>query len=132
MHFLLYFAIATPVVLAWLFWAAETSEPAKPIALLHTASFGLHQDSAMTQRGQDASYPQFPADPETTDATLPAATPKAVGAKPVRPPSRAEALTKVKREVWKARAQAQPGDPVDRQLAESRPVGQDRFSIGNR
>jgi hypothetical protein len=132
MHYLVYFGIATPALLVWLFWTAETTEPTKPISLLRSASHVLRQDDAMTQRGQNTYYPQFPSSPEAADSTIPTGIPKAAVA--AKPSSKAQPapklLTKVKREVRTARAEAQPGDAREGQLVEhQQPFGQDRFSI---
>jgi hypothetical protein len=132
MQYLAYFAIATPALLVWLFWAAETSEPPKPISLLRSVSHVLRQDDAMTQRGQNTYYPQFPRDPETTALAVSSGTQKTALAS--QPPSKAqsvrEVLKKIKREVRTARAEAQSGDAWDRPLAEyQQPLGQDRFSM---
>jgi hypothetical protein len=132
MQYLAYFAIATPVLLVWLFWAAETSEPPKPISLLRSASHVLRQDDAMTQRGQNTYYPQFPRNPETTALAISSGAQKTALAS--QPPSKAQPapklLTKIKREVRTARAEGQPGDAREGQLVEyQQPFGQDRFSI---
>jgi hypothetical protein len=132
MQYLVYFALATPVLLVWLFWAAETSEPPRPITLLRSVSHVLRQDDAMTQRGQNTYYPQFPTDPETTASAISSGAQKTAHA--LQPPSKAQPshklLTKVKREARTARAEAQPGDAREGQLVEyQQPSGQDRFSM---
>jgi hypothetical protein len=130
MHYLVYFGIATPVLLGWLFWAAETIEPPKPISIIRAASDVLRQDDGMTQRGQNAYYPQFPRDPEATGLTISTGTPKAtLAAKPRTQPA-PKLLMRIKREVSTARAEAEPGDAREGQLVEyQQPFGQNRFSI---
>ena len=132
MQYLAYFAFATPVLLVWLFWAADTNEPFKPSAPLRSVSDVLRRDDGMTQRGQNAYYPQFPRDPEAISSTNSTSAPKATLT--TKAPSRAqlapEVLTKIKREVSTARAEAQPSDAGEGQLVKyQQPFGQDRFSI---
>jgi hypothetical protein len=130
MQYLVYFSIATPALLVWLFWTAETTEPTKPISLLRSVSHVLRQDDAMTQRGQNTYYPQFPRDPEAADSTISTGTPKVAAKLPSIAQPAPKLLTKIKREVRTARAEAQPGDAREGQLVEyQQPFGQDRFSI---
>ena len=65
-HYLVYFVVVTPLLLVWLFWAAANGPPPQPISLLVSSDASLHQDEAMTQRGDPAHYPQFSASEETT------------------------------------------------------------------
>jgi hypothetical protein len=132
MQYLAYFAIATPVLLVWLFWAAETREAPKPISLLRSVSHVLRQDDEMTQRGQNTYYPQFPRDPEITAMAISSDPQKTAHASqpPSKPQPAPKMLTKIKREVRTARAEAQPGDAREGQLVEyQQPPGQDRFSM---
>jgi hypothetical protein len=47
MQYLIYFAVATPLVLAWLFWAAAETPTAPP--LFHSFDDELHQAAALKQ-----------------------------------------------------------------------------------
>jgi hypothetical protein len=68
-QYLIYFAVTTPLLLVWLFWASAGSMPPGPIPVLRSSDAGLHQDGALTERGQTQHYPQFPAEAETTGAS---------------------------------------------------------------
>jgi len=50
MQYLAYIAVATPLLLAWLFWASATAVPPAGAPLFHPFDEDLHQASVLKER----------------------------------------------------------------------------------
>ena len=50
MQYLVYFAVATPLLLIWLFWASATAVPPANSPLFHSFDEDLHQADVLKER----------------------------------------------------------------------------------
>jgi hypothetical protein len=50
MQYFAYFAVATPLLLAWLFWASATVVSPDPAPLFHSFDEDLHQAAVLKER----------------------------------------------------------------------------------
>jgi hypothetical protein len=50
MQYLVYFAVATPLLIAWLFWASATTVPPASMPLFHSFDENLRQAAVLKER----------------------------------------------------------------------------------
>jgi hypothetical protein len=55
MHYLIYFSVATPLLVAWLFWTSAGAEPTEPMFPMFHSKYAEHKIRVSTTRSAESA-----------------------------------------------------------------------------